>query len=248
MKLLELKNLIVTFGGIKAVTEFSMNIEEGDIRALIGPNGAGKTTILNVVTGFHSPDSGSVYFSGEKISGLRPDLIAKKGIARTFQKSELFSGMTVIENILVGLHTNMRSGLVSSFLRLSETKKEEGIMLGKALAILEYFGLGKYSNLVASNLPFGLRRILEIARAFAANPKIILLDEPGAGMNMEEIKALETLLKKLNGNGLTILLVEHVMSLVMSISRQITVIHYGEKIADGPPNIIKNDPLVIKAY
>lgn len=249
MKILELKNLTVRFLGITAVNNISMDVEEGEIRALIGPNGAGKTTILNVITGFYSADLGAVYFRQEKISGLRPDLIAKKGIARTFQKSELFSEMTVMENILVGLHGRTRSSLVNSFLNLNETRSEEMIIQGKALAILESFGLARHGNAIASSLPFGLRRTLEIARAFASDPKMILLDEPAAGMNKEEVRILETQLRRLNEKDeVTILLIEHVMNLVMRVSNQITVVHYGQKIAEGPPELIKNDPSVIKAY
>lgn len=249
MVFLAVEDLSISFGGVRALSNLSMNLEEGEIRGLIGPNGSGKTTLFNIIIGFYRPQGGRITFCDQNLIGLRPHQIVKKGIARTFQTSELFSGLTVLEHVTIGQHLHMRGGVFSSGLKLKGARIEEKLAKEKSFEILRFFGLADYSYRLATSLAFGQRRLLEIARAVAVKPKVLLLDEPAAGMNSIEIDLLSVYLHKLNAEmGITILLVGHVMQLVMGISNKVTVLHYGEKIAEGKPEVIKNDPKVIEAY
>ncbi len=248
-EILEVKNLSISFGGVLALDSVGFSVKKGETVSVIGPNGAGKTTVLNIISGYYVPDQGSIIYEGEDVCNLRPDLIKKRGISRTFQKSELFSSMTVLENILVGLHNDTGSGFFSSGLGLKGVREEEKRKRAQALEILKFIELEKGCELRASDLPLGLRKILELGRAIAIPPKLLLLDEPVAGLNETEILSLEKIFAKICQElGVTLLLVEHNMNFVMKMSRQIYVLDYGKKIAEGPPEEVRNNPMVIEAY
>jgi branched-chain amino acid transport system ATP-binding protein len=247
--LLSIKEIGKSFGGLKALCNISLDVKEGDIKALIGPNGAGKTTLLNIVSGIYQPDNGEVIFLGEKIVYLAPTKIARKGISRTFQHVELFGNMTVIENIMVGRHAKTKSGFFSSGFKLPSVMKEEREIQRKSEEILEYINLGHRKDEYASNLPIGEQRILEIGRALATEPRLVLLDEPAAGLNMRETRNLGEIIRKIREElKITIVLVEHDMDLVMRISDSVTVLNFGEVIADGTPLEVQKNPEVIVAY
>ena len=247
--MLSIKEISKSFGGLKALSNISLDVKEGDIKALIGPNGAGKTTLLNIVSGIYQPDNGEVIFLGEKIVRLAPTKIARKGISRTFQHVELFGNMTVIENIMVGRHAKTKSGFFSSGFKLPFVMKEEREIQRKSEEILEYISLGHRKDEYASNLPIGEQRILEIGRALATEPRLVLLDEPAAGLNMRETRNLGEIIKKIREElKITIVLVEHDMDLVMRISDSVTVLNFGEVIADGTPLEVQKNPEVIVAY
>ncbi len=247
--LLRIEGLTVRFGGLTAVNHIDLTLAPGECRGLIGPNGAGKSTIFNVITGLSRQTLGKIYFQGEDLARLKPHHIALKGIARTFQKVELFPQFTVVENLMVGMHIHLGAGIVSAGLRAKRVKREEEEARAKAIDLLKLVNLRRYSEHLASSLAFGQQRLMELARALALQPKLLLLDEPAAGMNYGEVEELKTVLKILKDErGITIFLAEHVMQLVMGMSDRITVIHYGEKIAEGPPEEIREDPKVIEAY
>ena len=247
--MLSIKEISKSFGGLKALRNISLDVKEGDIKALIGPNGAGKTTLLNIVSGIYQPDNGEVLFFGERIVRLSPTKIARKGISRTFQHVELFGYMTVIENIMVGRHVKTKSGFFSSGLKLPSVIKEEREIQRKSEEILEYINLGHRKDEFASNLPIGEQRILEIGRALATEPQLVLLDEPAAGLNIRETRDLGEIIKKIREKlQITIVLVEHDMDLVMRISDSVTVLNFGEVIADGTPLEVQKNPEVIVAY
>jgi branched-chain amino acid transport system ATP-binding protein len=247
--LLSIKEISKSFGGLKALSNISLDVKKGDIKALIGPNGAGKTTLLNIVSGIHHPDKGEVLFFNERIVHLSPTKIARKGISRTFQHVELFGNMTVIENIMVGRHVKTKSGFFSSGLKLPSVMKEEREIQRKSEEILEFISLGHRKDEFASNLPIGEQRILEIGRALATEPQLVLLDEPAAGLNIRETRDLGEIIKKIREKlKITIVLVEHDMDLVMRISDSITVLNFGEVIADGIPLEVQKNPEVIVAY
>ena len=254
LNILEVKNLTMDFGGLRAVDSASITVSKGEIVALIGPNGAGKTTFFNCVTGFYKPTNGKIFITppgrdAEEIDKLKPHVITEKGIARTFQNIRLFQNMTVLENVMVGKHHLLRAGVIGAIIRDRKTRDEEDRIVYESLMILEKIGLTKYTNELAKNLPYGEQRKLEIARALATEPFIMLLDEPAAGMNPQETKELDNLILWLRDNEkITILLIEHDMALVMRISERIYVMDYGKIIAEGNPEQIKNNPLVIKAY
>jgi len=232
-----------------ALRHVSFDVREGDIKALIGPNGAGKTTLLNIVSGIHQPDKGDVFFSGEKIVNVAPTKIARKGISRTFQHVELFGNMTVIENIMVGKYAKTKAGFLSSGFKLPFVMKEEREIQRKSEEILQYINLGQRKDEPASNLPIGEQRTLEIGRALATEPRLVLLDEPAAGLNIKETRNLGEIIRKIRDElKITVVLVEHDMDLVMSISDSITVLNFGEVIAEGTPLEIQNNPEVIVAY
>lgn len=249
MSILEVRNITKKFGGLTANQDVSMTVEKNSITAVIGPNGAGKTTFFNMITGIYQPTSGIILLENEKINGLKPHDVSKKGISRTFQNIRLFNEMSVLENVLVGMHTHLKAGLMGILLNLPAIRKEEKASEMNAYNLLEYVGLAHLLNEKACNLSYGAQRRLEIARALAANPKVLLLDEPAAGMNPKETKNLTQLIQRMKHEfNLTVILIEHDMKLVMEISEHIVVLDHGEKIAEGKPENIRNNPKVIEAY
>ena len=249
MALLEVKNLGISFGGLRAVDEFSITIEKGQLYGLIGPNGAGKTTIFNMLTGVYKPTDGTIVLDGKNITGKNTIEINRAGIARTFQNIRLFTGMTVLENILVGVHDRMKSGLLASIIHTNSQQKEEKEAREEAMKLLAFVGLDKDADRLATELPYGKQRKLEIARAMATKPKLILLDEPAAGMNDSETAALTELIRNIREKfGITIVLIEHDMQLVMSLCDRVMVVNFGKKLAEGVPDEVQNNPQVIEAY
>ena len=249
MRVLEVQGVTKRFGGLVAVNQVSLEVNEGEIFSVIGPNGAGKTTFFNLLTGIYTPDEGRILFLGQDITGSTPDKAAKLGIGRTFPNIRLFGAMTVLENILVGRHIHTRVPYLHALLRTPLARKEERKALEEALSLLEYVGLLHRKDELARNLPYGEQRKLEIARALALKPKLLLLDEPAAGMNPKETEALQEFILKIRSEmGLTILLIEHDMRLVMRISDRIAVLDYGSKIAEGKPEEVRTNPRVIEAY
>lgn len=253
LAILEIKQLSMTFGGLKAVDQVDLTMEGDEIVALIGPNGAGKTTLFNCLTGIYEPTAGNISISPHgarrKINGLKVNEITKCGVARTFQNIRLFGNMTVLENVMIGRHCRAKAGILGAVLKDRKTRQEENDIIQKSYAILEKIGLAAYVNDTAKNLPYGAQRRLEIARAMATEPFLLLLDEPAAGMNPQETNELDALIVRLRAEyHISILLIEHDMRLVMSLSDRVIVMDYGRKIAEGPPGDIRRNPKVVKAY
>jgi len=247
--LLEMKDVVKQFGGLTAVSNMSFHVDEGEIYGVIGPNGAGKTTIFNLITGVYQVTEGDVIFNGQSIEGKKPYQIINLGIARTFQNIRLFTGMTVLENILVGVHDRMKSGLLASIIHTASQQKEEKEAREEEMKLLAFVGLDKDADRLATELPYGKQRKLEIARAMATKPKLILLDEPAAGMNDSETAALTELIRNIREKfGITIVLIEHDMQLVMSLCDRVMVVNFGKKLAEGVPDEVQNNPQVIEAY
>ena len=243
-----LENVSKRFGGLLAVNDLDLKVPEGKILSLIGPNGAGKTTVFNMITGVYPPTEGAISYKGNKLNDLRSNRIISQGIARTFQNIRLFKSMTVLENVQVGMHCRTNSGAVRALLKTRHEKREEKEIIAKSQEILNFMGLIGHQNDYASNLAYGEQRRLEIARALATQPELMLLDEPAAGMNPKETAELMDLILKLRDTGLTIFLVEHDMRLVMGISEVVVVLDYGQKIAEGTPKEIQQNETVIEAY
>ena len=247
--ILKIENVVMKFGGVTAANNLNININEGEIVALIGPNGAGKTTSFNVVTGVYAPTSGNVYVDGENITGLSPDKITNKGVARTFQNIRLFKNLTVLDNILIANHLRVKSNFLASTLCLPNARKEEKEMIKRSEMLLDKLNLLDIKDEIAHSLPYGQQRKLEIARALATNPKLLLLDEPAAGMNPQETLELTEFIRVIRDEfKLTIFMIEHHMDLVMEISDRIYVLDFGQLIAEGTPLEIKNNQRVIEAY
>lgn len=249
MGILSLQGVSQEFGGLLALDEVRLEVEAGKIFGIIGPNGAGKTTLFNIVTGIYTPTAGQVIYKENAINGLPPYELARRGIARTFQNIRLFNKLSVLDNVKVGFHGVTRAGFFGAMLGLPAERREEKAITRRAQQLLEMVGLNEKRMEYADNLAYGEQRRLEIARALALNPTLLLLDEPAAGMNASEKLSLMSFIKEIRANqGLTILLVEHDMDVVMNICEQIAVLDYGRKIADGPPEEVKNDPRVIQSY
>jgi branched-chain amino acid transport system ATP-binding protein len=246
--LLEFDNITMRFGGVTALREVNISINEGEIFALIGPNGAGKTTVFNVVTGVYQPTEGQVRFDGDRVDGMKRFQVTKRGIARTFQNIRLFHNMSAIENVMVGADAHHKTGAIGAVLGLPWHRKEEKRGRERARELLDFVGIGKVEHETAKNLSYGDQRRLEIARALATDPKLLLLDEPAAGMNPAEKNALQALIRKIRDDGRTVLLIEHDMGLVMHISDRLAVLDFGQKIAEGLPQEVQTNQKVIEAY
>ncbi|WP_020614659.1 ABC transporter ATP-binding protein [Sediminispirochaeta bajacaliforniensis] len=248
MKLLEIKNVTMQFGGLKALNDLNMCIEQGEIHGLIGPNGSGKTTCFNVISGVYRPTEGEIFLDGKKITGKKKHEINKLGIARTFQHISLFKNMSVLENVMVGQHCRTSSGIFPAIFHTRSERQEEEKIIAKAYKLLDLTHLDNRAGELASNLPYGEQRLLEIARGLASGPKMMMLDEASAGMNSVEKDALISIIHAIRGMGITILMIEHDMKLAMNLSDKITVLDHGAMIAEGLPNDIQKNSQVIEAY
>ena len=246
--LLELREISKRFGGVQALAAVSLDVPRGAIYGLIGPNGAGKTTLFNVLTGLSAADAGSARLAGREILGAKPHEIARCGIARTFQNIRLFANLSALENVMIGRHARTRAGVLTAVLRSAGQRAEEAAIEARAFELLDYVGIGSHTNALARSLSYGDQRRLEIARALATEPKLLALDEPAAGMNPTETLALRALLERIRADGITLLLIEHDMRLVMQVCDRVAVLDFGRTIAEGTPREIQHDPAVVSAY
>ena len=248
MTLLKLDRVTRRFGGLLAVDAIDLDVEQGGVTAIIGPNGAGKTTLFHLISGFQTPNGGRIVFDGQDITGLPPDRIAAHGLIRTFQLVQLFRDLSAIENVKVGCHLRTRGGIVTALIRPKSARQTEAEVDATARELLAFVGLADHGALPASALTYGRQRLLEIARALAVRPKLLLLDEPAAGLNAEETKLLSATIRKIVTQGTTVLLIEHDMTLVMNTADKVAVLDFGAKIAEGSPRTVRDDPAVIAAY
>jgi len=248
MNILEIENLSLEFGGLKVLTDLNFSVKKGEIYSIIGPNGAGKTSLYNCISGFYFPSSGSVKFNGKEMLGMKPHKIAEAGVIRTFQNLRIFSDMTVVENVMTSMYCRKKSTIFDSMLQTKRHKDEEKQCLEAAMKCLKMIDMEKYAAQAASKLPYGDQKRLEIARALAIEPEIILLDEPAAGLNHDEKGQLIKIIRDIKNLGITVLLIEHDMGLVMEVSERIFVLNYGKKIAEGSPNEIRSNAAVVEAY
>lgn len=246
--ILEVKNLRKEFGGLVAVNDVSFQVQEGQIRAIIGPNGAGKTTIFNLISKFYAPTAGEILYKQERIDGLAAHKMAELGIARTFQNLQIMGNMTVLENVMVGHHCRTRHGILSSAFRLPLFRREEKESLDRCMERLEFVGLESKASRAASGLSFGEQRMVEFARALACEPRLLMLDEPASGLSISEMEKMAELIYRIRDQGITVMLIEHDMGLVMNISDMVTVLNYGQKIAEGAPREVQDNEEVISAY
>lgn len=246
--ILTVKNLTKKFGGLVAINNLSFEVYPGQIRAIIGPNGAGKTTLYNVISKFYTPTSGEIFFNQRRIDILPAHKIISLGISRTFQNLQIMGNMTVLENVMVGFHSKMNHGMISSALRLPKFRAEEKEARERAMEKLHFVGLDSKADRKASNLSFGEQRMVEFARALVSEPSLLMLDEPASGLSIKETENISELIFKIRDNGITVMLIEHDMNLIMGISDIVTVLNYGEKIAEGTPREVQNNPAVISAY
>jgi len=248
MALLEIKNISRRFGGLQAVKNVSFTVQQNCIKAVIGPNGAGKTTLFNLISGFLAPDSGEIFYKDAPIQGISPHEIAGRGLSRTFQHIRLFAHMTALENVMVGCHVRSRAGFIAGMLNLPFTWREEREIRIRSIELLDFLGIASLSNVDAISLSYGQQRAVEMARALASGPTMLLLDEPVAGLNMRETAEMAKLISRIRDLGITVLIVEHDMSLVMNISDEVIVLSYGEKIADDTPRAVQSNPEVVRVY
>jgi branched-chain amino acid transport system ATP-binding protein len=248
MTILQVDQLSKRFGGLQAVDGVSFSLRQGAIKAVIGPNGAGKTTLFNLIAGMLTPSAGEIRFQGKEIQGMRPFRVAGLGVARTFQNIKMFTGMTALENVMVGRHVRTKAGFLASMFRTSGCRREEKAIRTRSLELLDFLGIADCADTLATNLAFGQQRAVELARALALEPVLLLLDEPAAGLNIYETAEIGRLIVRVRELGITVLLVEHDMSLVMDISDEIVVLSFGRKIAEDIPTVIQRDPEVIKVY
>jgi branched-chain amino acid transport system ATP-binding protein len=248
MALLEVRHLCKAFGGVQAVYDVGFEVEQGTIKAIIGPNGAGKTTLFNLVTGFAAPDKGEVRFADQPIQGEPPHRVAARGVSRTFQHIRLFERMTALENVMVGGHLRSKGGMLAGLLHLPFAGREEARVRERALELMEFVGIAGLAGEEATSLSYGQQRAVELCRAMCSEPRMLMLDEPAAGLNLRETADLAKLITRIRDRGITVLLVEHDMQLVMGISDEVAVLSYGEKIADADPRTVQRDPEVVKVY